>query len=347
MKSTFFSVLLVFSLNYVTAQSEYFEVNEITSDHGNYMFPIFDSKTNPKVADRINQYLQLTILRRSYNLSDKDVFSDLMNENGYGTISLAYTILANNKAYLSIEFNDETQAAYPDYHTYYMTFNSSNGDVIDQQELFTENGWDHLNDEVSKKFNELIKSQFIESINFEESLSKSEIEQAAKVAFDLTECNATHDIWKMGLTNSHLTLGKDVCYPHGMRALDITWSTSLSVDKLYKSHLTEYGYKLLKLKEPVNTIDYSRKENHLYLAGKIANKYPFVMRLDLYNNSVNGYYWYTKFGDIIEVEGTMKNEKLTINESNGMFKIDLSTNIPNGKWFGSNGQEYTITFDSH
>lgn len=342
----FTSVLLLVSLTsniLCKGQEGYFNVESVESEHGDYSFSLVKHPSATEITTKINNFMQLYVLKKSHLLHE-DIFSDMIDEMGYGTISLQYEILANNEAYLSIEFSSETQAAYPDYHSFYMTFNSATGDVINLNELLTEEGIDHLNDQVKEGFNEIIKKNFLASLEFAGSLEDEDLNQAIEVTFDLTRCNAIWEIHKFGLTENAIKVEKERCYPHAMRPMDISWVSGVNTKSLYGSDFTPYGGQLVKSKKPVSKTNYKNKTDFLYLAGKIDGKYPFTMYLDLYGTEANGYYWYDKFGDIIDLKGSRNENKLILKEKSGSFEIQLSDDGISGKWYGSKGQEYSIDF---
>ncbi len=127
---------------------QYFTIEKITSEvgGGDYAIPLVKSDISPEAAYKINQVIQLVIIRKSYSIVGEAMFDDMLNDKGYGTEMLDYTVLLNSPAILSLQFNDQTIASYPDYHTYYLNFNSATGDIIDLPELLNKQGLDHLND---------------------------------------------------------------------------------------------------------------------------------------------------------------------------------------------------------
>ncbi|MDC1107007.1 hypothetical protein OAT16_09895 [Prolixibacteraceae bacterium] len=323
----------------------YFTIKEIASQY--YSIPLILSKNHPEVAKRINQTIQMSEVNCLYDVKGKEKFFDnLMDENGYGVTSMEYDILCNNSSILSISFRNETMAAYPDYHTSYLTFNAATGDIIDLPHLFTLEGLESLNDEVSVGFNEVIKSTYLTTIN-EEGLSREEKKEMEDYVFDLTKCNATQRIWKFGVTESTIVLEKDRCFPHVIQCYDINWTAIVKISDLYDSDLTTLGKKLLEDKSPVRTNLYPLNAAKMSIHGKIDHKYDFTMVLDGYESYLSGKYWYDKNGELIAI--TVKRvapNKIEVKESGGSFLFNINYDgTLSGHWTNAKGKPFPIDFN--
>ncbi|HEX3006361.1 MAG TPA: hypothetical protein VHO90_01965 [Bacteroidales bacterium] len=339
--------LILFNISLSCLAAPYFEVENITK--GDFSLPLIKSSKHPEVAERINQIIQMTTVYRSYNIMHDKIFSGMINDDGFtGTTSLSYNVLTNNDAILSIAFGDETLAAYPDYHTYYLNFNSATGDLIDLNELLNKAGIEHLNSKAAETFNSAIKANF--ETDFRDKKNDSAyLSEMIDITFALTECNATHTLWKFGITPDALIVEKDRCFPHATQAEDIGWSCEIKIDELFSSDFTAYGSRLLKKRMANASWHYDLKEELMTIHGKIDNKFPFNMYLRLYSdNSIGGDYWYTKFGNIINLKGTrISNDKIVLTEDSGArfdFSITPDGNIQ-GSWIASDGKVHPITID--
>jgi hypothetical protein len=344
-KQLLFFILINISLRSLAIP--YFEIESIT--RGAYSLPLVKNSKHPEVAARINQIIQMTTVYRSYNILRDKIFSEMINEDGFsGTTSLSFQILTNNEAILSIAFGDETLSAYPDYHTYYLNFNSATGDLIDLNELLNKEGVEHLNRKAGEIFNASIKANF-ETDFCDRKNDSAYLSEMIDIAFALTECNATHSIWKFGITPDALVIEKDRCFPHATQAQDIGWSCEIKIDDLFSSDFTAYGEKLLEKRMADASWHYDLKEELMTLHGQIDNNFPFNMYLRLYSdNSIGGDYWYTKFGNIIELKGTrVSHNKIVVTEESGArfdFTITNDGTIQ-GTWIASDGKVLPITID--
>ncbi|HTO17280.1 MAG TPA: hypothetical protein VLZ83_16060 [Edaphocola sp.] len=339
---------ITLNLHAGTSNTEsYFLIERIEKDA--YAIPLIKSENNPEIASKINQVIQMSLVYNLYDIVGKEkLFDKMINEDGYsGTTSLDYNILLNSASVLSIEFNDETLTAYPDYHTSYLNFNSTTGDIIDLNELLSNDGISHLNDLASGIYNQKVKSLYNESI-YDYSTDESQKKDFVESIFDLTKCNATNKIWKFGITSNTLIVEKDRCFPHAMQAFDIGWNCQIKIDDLYKSDFSTYGHNLLKEMVSDNSMHYIDKVNNMTLHGKIDNKYPFCMYLRLNSdNSIGGLYWYSKKGVLIDFSGTKtSNNKIELTEKGGKFKLDLQENGSiSGDWINSGGKLFSIKFE--
>lgn len=325
---------------------QYFTIENITSETGTYSIPLVKSSLNPESADKINQIIQMTTVRKSYNVDKEAIFSDLLNDNGYGTVSLGFNILLNNGSILSIHFNDETMSSYPDYHSFYLNFNSSTGDIVDINELLNRVGIDHINDIASSTFNKKIKQNHLEIIE-DSTLELEQRNEFFDYIFDLTECNAKYSIWKYGFTKESILVEKDRCFPHVIQAFDINWSSTIQIKDLFSSDYTVYGKNLLKQSLPDKSKHYDQKKSVMTLHGKIDDKYPFAMYLRLNDdNSIGGYYWYNKFGDLVNFSGKRLSEKqIELTEDGGKFILSINDSGEiSGAWENKLGKSMPIKF---
>lgn len=343
-----FWILLSFCLTIyaqTSKQANYFIIEPIAKDA--YSIPLIKSDSHPEIADKINQVIQMKTIRTLYNIVGENKLFDKMRTEDFYCTALYYDILLNSEAILSIRFNDETFSIYPDYHTYYFNFNSTTGDIIDISELFTKQGIDHLNDLASTHFNQNIKDVYDETIK-DTSLDNATKKEIIESIFKLTECNATHKIWKFGITSDALIVEKDRCFPHAMQALDIGWATTIQIKDFWRGDFKVYGKKLLEEKIADHSLHYNEKEEEMVLHGKIDGKYSFCMSLRINDdNSIYGSYWYKKNGNLIDLKGkNIPNNKIVITEDNGKFDLTLNENGSiSGNWINNRGKAFPIKFE--
>ena len=107
----------------------YFSISHIRQ--GKYLhFPI-NTRRNPPVETKINQFLQLSELRGLVNRTRTDVFHQATIDDGsiYGKkVSLSYHVYTNNSRTLSVSFGNSMDGATTHWWTSYYNFNSENGD---------------------------------------------------------------------------------------------------------------------------------------------------------------------------------------------------------------------------
>lgn len=340
------TVLLLISLPSICFAQNitgYFIIEDIKAEKSNsYHVPLIKEEGAPIVSDKINQAIQLIMIGKSYSVAGKEVFSELQDDQGYGMTSLSYEILQNSKAVLSIRFTDETLAAYPDYHTTILNFNSSTGDLLELSSVLTAAGIEHLNDLASTYFNDQIEQNH-KGLLEENGITEDERKEMFEYIFDLTECNATHKILKFGIADKTLIVEKDRCFPHVIQAFDISWSSEIKIEALFDQDFTLLGKNLLETKIQ----DFSKVQtfqDYALVYGKIGDKYPFTMYLRKYSDGLDGYYWYNKFGKVIRVKGTHKSDEITLKEASGMFILKFNEQGIAGEWKDNAGKSYAISF---
>jgi hypothetical protein len=329
------------------SQTGYFTIDNIlVGKDSPYNFPLVRKTENPLAADKINRAIQIVMVGKSYKVVGNNLFSDAVDELGHGMTSLSYEILQNSKAILSIKFTDETIAAYPDYHTAYFNFNSGTGDLIVLSDLLNLSGIQHLNQMANSKFNDKIEQYYNELQD--EEIETDEKKELIEYVFDLTECNANSDIWKCGFTEKSVVIEKDRCFPHVIQARDINWSLEIMIKELFSSDFTGYGKNIIK--NQIQDISKSNKlevDNIFILHGRIGDKYPFTIYFRTYlDNSLSGYYWYDKFGKLIEIKGSIgDNNKITLVEKDGIFNLNLNSKQGFiGVWTDKNERSFDISF---
>jgi len=349
MKKITFLVLLttIFCFNSFgqSSGSNYFTIERV--EKGEYAIPLIKSEHHSNVANKINQIIQMSQVYKSYNVVGDKLFTEMQDENGYGKTYLDYEILQNSSSILSIKFTDETMTAYPDYHTAYLNFNSSTGDIIDLFELLNKSGVNHLNDISSEIFNKSIRSYHNDVVS-DNSLGIEEQKEEFELIFKLIDCNATHDIWKFGIKPDVIVVEKDRCFPHVIQAMDISWKCEIETKKLWDSDFTLFGKNLLRKNIQDKSLHYIQKVNLMTIHGKIDNKYSFNMFLRINNdNSIGGLYWYTKFGKLLDFSGKkVAHNRIELNESGGKFDLILNDDGSiTGTWFNNQGKSFPIIFD--
>lgn len=356
-KILLFTFISLFLGSDLLAQSEtpYFHIKEINSailsEEGKpaYSFPLVQLSSQTKVADKINEFLQMNILARSYPIRKERFFDGLYDKGqAKGRLTLGYTVLSNNPCYLSFRFDDETMAFSPDTHTYYMTFNSANGEVIGLSDLLTVEGIAHLNSLSREYFHDQIKDDFLgKGGHLDHQGTIKEYQEQIEYAFDLLKCNSSLKVWKYGLSNNGLILDYDRCLPRIMRVYDIDWNYTIVISHLPKNYFSPLGEDLLVRKRVSETLfSYRKKEGFLFLYGSIDGKYPFTMKLHIDGERVYGYYWYRKFGKPIDLKGKMNAQyQLLLEEDNGRFELNLlGKGGAEGKWFDGKGKSFFIVF---
>lgn len=95
------------------------------------------------------------------------------------------------------------------------------------------------------------------------------------------------------------------------------------------------------------------KNRIIQLSGTLSDKYPIKMTLTLNGNEVLGFYFYEKYKSKILLEGQIKGDKITLNESpdiDSEFSIGFIGTLKSDSFFGIWTDKYkkrTLNFKAH
>ncbi len=282
-------------------------------------------ESNP-VAERINSQILDRFMMNSFVQSELEEFR--WYEVGY------LSEIKENILYIS--FAGEYYGAYPNYVTDDLYFDLKTGDplkltVIPFQALFTLSGYlDFLN----KYWLEGVKNEFTEAFEC------AEIEPYCSY-YDINSYNVNDNKLFISLTND--------CYPHVSQGCSPVYNISVELDSI-KQYLNNIGkYILLDSKYMTRTAiekfleDKKLNEkipDNVFLFGKINDKYPFSMAINVDNKEqISGLYYYDSKLQKINLKGQINDNTMFLtetvkNKQTGFFELDINIdNYPiDGKW---------------
>ncbi|MDC1107004.1 hypothetical protein OAT16_09880 [Prolixibacteraceae bacterium] len=324
-----------------------FKISAIS--HGDYAIPVVSNPNKPKIVQRINQTIQMSLIEQLYKENPSSYFKPLLNREGDRIVGLRYTILLNTPALLSLQILRHLQTGDSQRVTY-LNFNAATGEIIDIRELFTSQGFNVLDVKVTQEYGISIEQFYYDILSQKRNpeLKESEKSTLKDMLFSMIYCNTQHRISKYAITPNNLLLVKASCMPDTRSFFnDINWDYNVPVNKLDTTHLSIAGRQLLLERKPLLDPSYTKEAKVMTIHGKIDHKYAFSMILDLSSHKVLGKYWYDKNGGLIQIKGTKEYpNKIEIQEEGGKFIFEI---YPEGKlvgdWIKSNGQIYPIAFD--
>src|SRR5438045_6401506 len=137
---TFRSILFILALqlvnNNLNAQLTVTTLKLCRDNEDSYSFPLVHS-VNPRVAQKINYYLQKemlfndTILTDTNSVIEKSRFIDGPDSLWQsGLTSMGYEIEVNSPQVFSLSFEFETMGAYPENYTRYYNFRTQTGALL-------------------------------------------------------------------------------------------------------------------------------------------------------------------------------------------------------------------------
>ncbi|WP_282126595.1 hypothetical protein [Marinifilum flexuosum] len=342
--------------------------NQMTSS-----FPVFGASEDSQVSNAVNQFLQMNRLGLLVGKEKEHVFEkDWPQEDDFhGRQSIDCSIVENNKAFLSVELNEEFMGAYSSYSTDYENFDLRNGEVVYLPDLFTVDGYEifkkMINNERKLSLQTAIASscQGISEIYKEIQASNDEsLIESLKSDFEMLydevsiyeDCIQTIEEYSFSkefcLKKEELVVYRGRCSNHAMRALDAIGDFENTMKySLIKPLLSEYGLNLLFDEK---SGDFGTHYSDKIFYGHIAEKYPVTLVIDKYSDEyVSGVYLYNNVGRTIQLSGQVNGNGLVLNEYNenddntGEFSLSVSDDNKSivGVWTNTEGKSLKVELE--
>jgi len=298
-------LIIVVVVTSTFGQSTYFTFRTVHNGK-DFRFPILDLRRNKRVETKVSQFLQLSELRALTNRKTKNIFEQVMIDDGsiYGRkVSLSFEVFTNSPRILSVGFYNSMDGATTHWWNSYYNFNAQNGDRISLRDLFSDDGY--------RKFVELVvKSR---SASYRSEVERT-VEPGDREAFlgllgliehdDLSDFSIAADTITIDGEN---LLGKSLC------------CESLNMEVIFKlrdfrRYLNEYGRIVFNL-QAGNLAKFRSNVLPQLFNGTVAGKSPFVAVLEIDpNNLVNGIYAYLRHGNGINLTGKIEGTNLELTE---------------------------------
>jgi len=134
-------LVLVLCMVTIEVSAQYFTFSDIV-EYDMYetesKFPLVNSTTNPKAAERINTYLHFAELTKVLGNEEGSIFSNVFptEEAFWGQTGFSYTVFRNDETFLSIGISYDNTGAYTEYYTDYFTFISKTGEHVLLEDFF-------------------------------------------------------------------------------------------------------------------------------------------------------------------------------------------------------------------
>ena len=340
MKNLFIIACVV---NSFFAFSDYFSIAEIRQMdmyETESVFPVVNSKINPKAAEKINTYLHFANLTKVFGKVDENIFSNVFptEDAFWGQTGFSYTIHRNDALYFSISISYDNTGAYTEYFTDYFTFVSKTGEHLLLEDFFAETPLESIA--------EIINGRCVDKINdFIKSIDPAQ-DEASEQAEMYKECIE-------GLENSsylytgNFRMEKDGmifmverCSNHMMAALDELWvfEEEMTYDIL-NNFFSQNAHNAFKSGIWNENSPVSLNDKILY--GSINDSYPITARLKVNKNDkeVSGVYWYNKVKNELHISGVILDDgSYELTEYNqddqitGFFYGSVENGIFSGNW---------------
>jgi hypothetical protein len=328
-----YKLLVVFLMNTLIGYSQEFVVEKVqlkeTVDN-KYVSEIprlkDESDEHNPVVERINSQILDRFMINSYVQNELEEFR--WYEIGYSSE------MKENILYIS--FAGEYYGAYPNYVSDELFFDLKSGEplkitAIPFQALFTLSGY---LDFLSKYWLEGVKNEFMKAVEC------AEFEPYCSY----------YDINSYIVDSNKLTVSlTDDCYPHVAQGCSPAYSICVELDSIkpYVNNIGKYilfGSKYMTL-TPIEKFLENEKlkekiPNNLFLFGKIDDRYPFSMAINIdKKEQISGLYYYDSKLQKINLEGQSNDNMMFLtetvnNKQTGFFEFDINIDdCPiEGKW---------------
>lgn len=282
------------------------------------------NEKNP-IVEKINSQILDRFMINSFKQSELEEFR-------WYEVGCSFEIKEN---ILYISFAGEYYGAYPNYVEDEFYFDLKTGkplklSIIPFQALFTLSGYlDFLN----KYWLEGVKKEFITAIEC------AEFEPYCSY----------YDIYNYSVKDKELTISlANDCYPHVAQACSPGYGISVKLDTL-KQYLNELGkYILIESnylsKTPIEKFLENEKlkektQNNLFIFGKINDKYPISMAINIDSQGeISGYYYYDLKLQKLLLKGQQKDNTMLLketidNKQTGFFEFKISNEYDSNGFF--------------
>jgi len=332
--------LLISGLSF--SQQKSLKINDLQPKSENYVFPVVTYPENQTAANKINTFLQVDELEYVPGSGGNPFKLASTATNSYSNYLYFYDWekLETPENILTIGIHGEASGAYPEEFADWKNFDLRTGNFINAADLFQPGSMKIIEGIIQRRIKKRI-SDFVAKLKAEKNPEEETEDQIALYE----DCFTEHTLGsvKYFFGKDKLTFVAGRCSNHAMRALD-------ELD----SHEIEFTYRELeKYWSPYakNLISGSGKtditsiNNKLY-KGKIDGKYSITVLINqVYDDgSFSAKYWYDKNKKLIEWNGKIKGNHISIIENDyyseeahqwvfkALVEADLQGNKIIGTW---------------
>lgn len=333
MKNKLIILILIIVSMKLYSQNNNFKINDLKPSKEESIFPEVFYAKKPKIAEKLNTFLQVEYLSHLPGKFVKNPFENATYSSNRSGITSLFDWKVNKKAgnILSLTISGESTGAYSEGFENYENFDLRNGNSIKMRDVFAKN----RSDELVKKLNLVVKNtiaNFLKGIKptKNKKISKFDEETFADQVSLYESClegvlDYKLEYYKFYFTKTGVTFVRERCSNHAMRAIDDLDSYFVNISyKLINNYLTVYGRNLINNKsENSNT---NSPEGKIF-KGNINNKYPITAMIkNVYDDgSLEMKYWYNKVKEPIEWSGNFKNNHFSMSEYNVGNNIPIAT----------------------
>jgi hypothetical protein len=348
MKSKILFFLLIFGLSF--SQQKNLKITDLKPKTEDTVFPLVSYAENPEVENKINTFLQVNQLEHIPGTEGNPFKLVSTGKTSYSNYVYFYSWkkLETPKNILSIALEGEASGAYPEGFSIWKNFDLRTGNVINAKDLFQPNSIKTVESLIQKSVKKEV-DDFLTELKSEKNPSEEVLDQIAMYEECFTGFTLDGIEYHFAKDKIRFIAGR--CSNHAMRALD-------ELD----SHVVEFPYQELKkywssyaenLLSGSEKVDKTSLNNKLY-KGKIDGKYPVTVLIGqpYEDGSFSAHYWYDKNKKLIEWNGKLKGNHISITENDyyneetnqwilkALIEADLQGNKIIGTWQDDKTKKY-------
>ncbi|MET3035392.1 hypothetical protein ABXT08_04780 [Chryseobacterium sp. NRRL B-14859] len=354
MKKSILFFLLISGLSF--SQQQNVKISNLPPKTEETVFPLVSYPVNSKVENKINTFLQVDQLEYIPGAAGSPFQLVSTGKTSYSNHVYFYSWekLDTPKNILTITMDGEAWGAYPENFSIWNNFDLRTGNYINAQDLFQPDAAKTVESLIQKRIKKKI-NDFIVRLKSEKKPSEDVLDQIAIYEGCFTDYTLDDIKFYFGKDKIGFIAGR--CSNHAMRALDELGSYFVEFPyKDLEKYWSPYAGNLLSGSEKVEKTSF---RNKLY-KGKIDGKYPVTVLIKrLYNNerlsgddSFTAFYWYDKSKKLIQWDGKIKNNHISITENDhydeekekwiprAFVEADMSGSKISGTWQDDKTKKY-------
>ncbi|MEJ5050401.1 hypothetical protein WH221_11195 [Chryseobacterium culicis] len=311
MKKSIVFFLLISGLGF--SQQKEVKINNLQPKSENFVFPVVSYAGNPAIANKINTFLQVNELEYIPNSGGNPFKLAATATNSYSNYLYFYDWekLETPKNILAIGIHGEASGAYPEEFADWKNFDLRTGNYINPEDLFQKSTTKTVTGLIQKKIKKRV-NDFLVKLKSEKNPSEEVQEQIG--LYEGCFMDYTLNGIKYFFGKDKLTFVAGRCSNHAMRALDDLGSHELEFTyKELDKYWSSYAKNLISGSEKT---EITSLNNKLY-KGKIDGKYSVTVLISqVYDDgSFSAKYWYDKNKKLIEWNGKIKGNHISIIEN--------------------------------
>ncbi len=312
-------IIFILLCTLLSGQQKEVKITHLNPKTENSIFPFVSYDKHTLVQEKINTFLQVSLLENIPN-SNKNPFDKVLNARASHQNYISFydwKTWATPQNVLSLQISGEATGAYSEVFFTYYNFDLRNGNLIDIKDVFTKQGLDFIvkrcNQKMTKDINGLLKELKGSTSTVQED--KKLISAQIDMYEDCLSWFDKHDIswFKYYFEKEQMTFIRGRCSNHAMRAIDDLGDYHIAISyQDVEPYLTSFGKSLL-FNRPKNVE--TNNPNYKLYVGEIGG-YPihFLINRVEEDHSVSVAYWYDKYQELIDLNGTFLNNRFSLIE---------------------------------